>query len=116
MRHEFTFRFTRRRSHSRGKFFFRLIQQAVATPQGSVDQVQALVDFAETDATSGDDWLNGAVQRRLEIGLVTWSLSIANSPPCFSFVLRPAASRSWSYRKSACGFVGYKRYLYVSRT
>jgi hypothetical protein len=27
---EFTFRFNRRRSHSRGKLFFRLVEQAVA--------------------------------------------------------------------------------------
>lgn len=34
---EFTFRFNRRRSKSRGKLFFRLMQQAVATPPATYD-------------------------------------------------------------------------------
>jgi hypothetical protein len=34
---EFTFRFNRRSSRSRGKLFFRLMQQAVATPPATYD-------------------------------------------------------------------------------
>jgi hypothetical protein len=34
---EFTFRFNRRRSKSRGKLFFRLMQQAVTTPPATYD-------------------------------------------------------------------------------
>jgi hypothetical protein len=34
---EFTFRFNRRRSKSRGKLFFRLMQQAVSTPPATYD-------------------------------------------------------------------------------
>jgi hypothetical protein len=34
---EFTFRFNRRKSKSRGKLFFRLMQQAVATPPATYD-------------------------------------------------------------------------------
>ena len=34
---EFTFRFNRRRSKSRGKLFFRLMQQAVHTPPATYD-------------------------------------------------------------------------------
>ena len=34
---EFTFRFNRRRSKSRGKLFFRLLQQAVTTPPATYD-------------------------------------------------------------------------------
>jgi transposase-like protein len=36
---EFTFRFNRRRSHSRGKLFYRLAQQAVAVQPVSYDQI-----------------------------------------------------------------------------
>jgi predicted solute-binding protein len=36
---EFTFRFNRRRSKSRGKLFFRLAQQAVAVDPVSLDQI-----------------------------------------------------------------------------
>ena len=36
---EFTFRFNRRRSRSRGKLFFRLVQQAVATDPVPLDQI-----------------------------------------------------------------------------
>src|ERR1700683_2281972 len=36
---EFTFRFNRRRSHSRGKLFYRLAQQAVAVEPVSYDQI-----------------------------------------------------------------------------
>jgi hypothetical protein len=35
---------------------------------GCPDLVQALVDFAETNAHLRDDCLNGAVQREMEIG------------------------------------------------
>jgi hypothetical protein len=34
---EFTFRFNRRKSKSRGKLFFRLMQQAVSTPPANYD-------------------------------------------------------------------------------
>jgi ISXO2-like transposase domain len=34
---EFTFRFNRRKSKSRGKLFFRLMQQAVSTPPATYD-------------------------------------------------------------------------------
>jgi hypothetical protein len=34
---EFTFRFNRRRSKSRGKLFFRLMQQAVSTPPATYE-------------------------------------------------------------------------------
>ena len=34
---EFTFRFNRRKSKSRGKLFFRLMQQAVTTPPATYD-------------------------------------------------------------------------------
>ena len=36
---EFTFRFSRRRSKSRGKLFFRLAQQAVAVAPASYDEI-----------------------------------------------------------------------------
>ena len=36
---EFTFRFNRRRSKSRGKLFFRLVQQAVAADPVPLDQI-----------------------------------------------------------------------------
>ena len=36
---EFTFRFNRRRSKSRGKLFFRLMQQAVSTPPATYDRM-----------------------------------------------------------------------------
>jgi hypothetical protein len=36
---EFTFRFNRRRSKSRGKLFFRLAQQAVAVDPVTLDQI-----------------------------------------------------------------------------
>jgi transposase-like protein len=36
---EFTFRFNRRRSKSRGKLFFRLMQQAVTTPPATYDSI-----------------------------------------------------------------------------
>ncbi len=36
---EFTFRFNRRRSKSRGKLFYRLAQQAVAVDPGPYDQI-----------------------------------------------------------------------------
>ena len=36
---EFTFRFNRRRSKSRGKLFFRLVQQAVAVDPVSYDLI-----------------------------------------------------------------------------
>jgi transposase-like protein len=36
---EFTFRFNRRRSKSRGKLFFRLVQQAVAVEPAPLDQI-----------------------------------------------------------------------------
>jgi hypothetical protein len=36
---EFTFRFNRRRSKSRGKLFFRLMQQAVTTPPATYDAI-----------------------------------------------------------------------------
>jgi hypothetical protein len=36
---EFTFRFNRRRSKSRGKLFFRLAQQAVAIEPVTLDQI-----------------------------------------------------------------------------
>src|SRR5664279_2745715 len=36
---EFTFRFNRRNSKSRGKLFFRLMQQAVSTPPATYDAI-----------------------------------------------------------------------------
>jgi len=36
---EFTFRFNRRTSSSRGKLFYRLVQQAVTTPPNTYDQM-----------------------------------------------------------------------------
>ena len=36
---EFTFRFNRRKSKSRGKLFFRLMQQAVTTPPKTYDSM-----------------------------------------------------------------------------
>jgi hypothetical protein len=36
---EFTFRFNRRKSKSRGKLFFRLVQQAVNTPPKTYDSM-----------------------------------------------------------------------------
>ena len=39
---EFTFRFSRRKSKSRGKLFFRLMQQAVSTPPATYDTMVKL--------------------------------------------------------------------------
>jgi hypothetical protein len=36
---EFTFRFNRRKSKSRGKLFFRLMQQAVSTPPATYETI-----------------------------------------------------------------------------
>ncbi|HEX4807838.1 MAG TPA: IS1595 family transposase, partial [Bryobacteraceae bacterium] len=38
---EFTFRFNRRRSASRGKLFYRLVQQAVAVEPSTYDEIVA---------------------------------------------------------------------------
>ena len=38
---EFTFRFNRRKSKSRGKLFYRLVQQAVTTAPAPYDQLVA---------------------------------------------------------------------------
>jgi transposase-like protein len=45
---EFTFRFNRRKSRSRGKLFFRLVEQAVATPP---EPYQIIVQRAKTPRT-----------------------------------------------------------------
>jgi hypothetical protein len=42
---EFTFRFNRRNSKSRGKLFYRLMQQAVATPPTTYPQMAAQTTF-----------------------------------------------------------------------
>jgi hypothetical protein len=42
---EFTFRFNRRNSKSRGKLFYRLMQQAVATPATTYPQMAAQTTF-----------------------------------------------------------------------
>ena len=45
---EFTFRFNRRKSKSRGKLFFRLMQQAVSTPPATYDSMVASTKVATT--------------------------------------------------------------------
>jgi len=45
---EFTFRFNRRKSKSRGKLFFRLMQQAVSTPPATYDSMVASTKAATT--------------------------------------------------------------------
>ena len=57
---EFTFRFNRRRSKSRGKLFFRLMQQAVNTPPATYEalikvQGETLDNLAEAVAVFGSD-------------------------------------------------------------
>lgn len=49
---EFTFRFNRRKSKSRGKLFFRLMQQAVSTPPATYDTIVKLSKSA-TQAVGG---------------------------------------------------------------
>jgi len=46
---EFTFRFNRRTSRSRGKLFFRLVQQALMVDPAPGKDLKALVPAAEDD-------------------------------------------------------------------
>ena len=48
---EFTFRFNRRKSKSRGKLFYRLVQQAVSTPATTYPQMVAQTAFRRVQAS-----------------------------------------------------------------